>query len=652
MPIHAPVAGKGDRRQFLGAGDADIGEAALLLQSGEARFVHAALAGEQPILPARQEDDGVFQTLRAVQGHDADLVRLLAVGGIHHQGHMFQKALQVLELLQRLDQLLEVFEAAYSIQIFCYRFIHLRWILVIRRWSKIHRRIARFVKNTLGQFDVTGPAVDGISMPAPKPLHKGPQRRGSLAGQRLSLHRGGSTLQQRQPACPRLALDHLHRLVAEAALGDVDDALEGEVVGRADGEAEIGHRVADLLPLVEAGAADHAIGQADGHEAVLEGPHLVRGADENRNIVEAAPADAGAVAAVERLDLFADPARLGLAVPVADQANPFAALGLGPQRLAQPPLVAGDQPRRGAEDMRGRAIVLLQPHHMRAGKVAFESQDVADLGPAPAIDGLVVITHAAQVPVPLGQQPQPQILGDVGVLVFVDEDIAETLLPLPQHVRMRLEDGDAVKQQVAEIDGVQGDQTLLIGGIKGRALAVIGKAFRLRHVCRRQRAVLPAVDQPGQHPRGPALLVDVPGRDQLFQQPDLVVGVEDGEAGLEVHRAAAHQLGMAAQDLHADRMEGAEPRHALDLLPQQAADPFLHLACGLVGEGHGEDVGRAGAAGRDQMRDAGGQRPGLAGAGTRQHQDGTVQRLDRGALRRVQPLEIGRGSGGRPHRPL
>ena len=76
--------------------------------------------------------------------------------------------------------------------------------------------------------------------------------------------------------------------------------------------------------------------------------------------------------------------------------------------------------------------------------------------------------------------------------------------------------------------------------------------------------------------------------EQLLHQPDLVVGVEDGEVGLQ-----PDQLGVAAQDLHADRMEGAEPRHALDDLPDHRADAQLHLARRLVGEGDGEDLRRA-----------------------------------------------------------
>jgi hypothetical protein len=54
---------------------------------------------------------------------------------------------------------------------------------------------------------------------------------------------------------------------------------------------------------------------------------------------------------LHRLDLLADPARLLLAVPMADQADLLAVLGVGPQRLAQPVLVGRDHAGGGGEDM-------------------------------------------------------------------------------------------------------------------------------------------------------------------------------------------------------------------------------------------------------------------------------------------------------------
>ena len=99
---------------------------------------------------------------------------------------------------------------------------------------------------------------------------------------------------------------------------------------------------------------------------------------------------------------------------------------------------------------------------------------------------------------------------------------------------------------------------------------------------------------------------------------------------------------MAAQDFHADRMEGAEPRHALDHAADDLADAVLHLARRLVGEGDGEDLARPGAAGGEDVGDAHGEHARLAGAGAGQHQHRPVERLDREPLLRIEAGEIGR----------
>ena len=93
---------------------------------------------------------------------------------------------------------------------------------------------------------------------------------------------------------------------------------------------------------------------------------------------------------------------------------------------------------------------------------------------------------------------------------------------------------------------------------------------------------------------------------------------------------------MAAQDLDADGVERAEPRHALDGAAHQRADALLHLARRLVGEGDGQDLGAARAARAQDVGNAGGEHAGLAGAGPRQHQHRSVDRLDGGPLLRVE----------------
>ena len=111
------------------------------------------------------------------------------------------------------------------------------------------------------------------------------------------------------PRRPRPVVQELHRRLADAAARRVDDALEGEIVGALRHHAEIGERIADLLALVEARAADDAIVEAERDEAVLEGAHLEGGAHQNRDLVQRH------LAALELLDLLADGARFLLTVP-------------------------------------------------------------------------------------------------------------------------------------------------------------------------------------------------------------------------------------------------------------------------------------------------------------------------------------------------
>src|SRR5262245_45595620 len=93
---------------------------------------------------------------------------------------------------------------------------------------------------------------------------------------------------------------------------------------------------------------------------------------------------------------------------------------IGEQGLAQPRLVVGDEMGGRRQNMALGAIVALQPNDLGAGKVRLETQDVVHLGPAPTINRLIVIADAANVRcLTLRQQPQPEILGDVGVLVFI-----------------------------------------------------------------------------------------------------------------------------------------------------------------------------------------------------------------------------------------
>ena len=293
---------------------------------------------------------------------------------VHHQRDVLEKALQVLELVHRADELFQVLQPAGGVG---------GAILLP------HLGVAELVEHDLGELGVR--KVVALLAPAVERFQNPAQRAARLRLQFVGLDHRARGVGQRHAPFARVIVQKLHGGVAKPALGHIDDALEGEIVGRRIDQAQIGERIADFGALVEARAADHAIGQAERDEAVFELAHLERGAHQDRDLVERM------AVALQLLDLLADGARFLFRIPRAGHRHLLAVDIVGAQRLAEPAFVVRDQVRGGGEDVAGRAVVALQPDHLGAGKIVLEAQDVVDLGAAPAIDRLVVVADAADV---------------------------------------------------------------------------------------------------------------------------------------------------------------------------------------------------------------------------------------------------------------
>ena len=81
-----------------------------------------------------------------------------------------------------------------------------------------------------------------------------------------------------------MIVQRLDRDVAQAALGPVDDALQGKIVVALRDDAQIRQRIAVFGAVVEAGAPDHAIGDTERQKAVFEFAHLERRAHQNGHL--------------------------------------------------------------------------------------------------------------------------------------------------------------------------------------------------------------------------------------------------------------------------------------------------------------------------------------------------------------------------------
>ena len=369
-------------------------------------------------------------------------------------------------------------------------------------------------------------------------------------------------LPEGDPLALGVGVHALHRAVADAALGGVEDAAQRDRVGRVDEHPQVGQRVAHLAALVEAHPADDLVGQPDADEHLLEHPRLGVGAVEDRDVGRPRGLVVG-----EPVDLLGDEPRLVVLVvgDVADDAGAVA--GVGPQLLGLAALVVADHGVGGVEDGLGGAVVLLEQDRGGVGEVLLEVEDVADVGAAEGVDGLVGVADHHQLggrdavgrllrrqrPVVVrrllhlvGAQLVDQgVLGVVGVLVLVDQHVAEPAAVGLADVGELLEQVDGHHDQVVEVEGVGLTQAALVHRVRRRHRLLEPVAGVLGRVVGVAQLVLVVADPVEDGTGLVALGVEVEVLEHQRHQPLGVGGVVDREAGLEAELVVSPCAGSA-----------------------------------------------------------------------------------------------------------
>ncbi len=595
---------------------------------------------EDAVLHAGQEDGGELQALGGVQRHQGDdagafLVLVGDLVGVGDQRDLLQEvgegarvllAAVLLEFQGDGGQFLEVLDAG----------------LVLRVGRSLE--LGEVARTLQDRFQDGGGARAGLHDGA-QLLHQRVEALDGVGGARghaVGLVDPAQRLREGDLLAGGQRVDHGFGALADAALGHVQDAAQRDAVLGVAEDAQVREDVADLLALVEAHAADDLVGQADPDEDLFEDTGLGVGAVEHRDV-----ARLGVARVRQPVDLVGD--ELGLVVlGVGDVPGDAGALaGVRPQVLGAAVLVALDDGVGGAEDRLGGAVVLLQHDRRGVRIVLLELEDVTDRGAAERVDRLVGVTDHAQLtggPGRTHQLAHQGVLGVVGVLVLVHEDVPEAAAVVVGDIRERLEEVDRGHDDVVEVQGVGLAQPRLVHPVRlgDRLLEAVGRLVREGLLV--DELVLEVGDLGaeglGREPLG--VEVQVPA-DQGHQA--LGVGrVVDREG-----RGEAQLLGLAAQDAHARAVEGGDP-HGVRPRADQFLDALLHLARGLVGEGDREDLARVHTARAEQMRDAVRQDAGLAGAGAGDDEQRAAGVDHGGLLLVVEPLQEGgrihRGAGG------
>ena len=215
------------------------------------------------------------------------------------------------------------------------------------------------------------------------------------------------------------------------------------------------------------------------------------------------------------------------------------------------------------------------------------------------------------------QLPHERILGVVGVLVFVHQNMPEFAAIIVCDFGEFLEQKHGFANKVVKVEGVRGAKALGIDGVNLR-----NSLFP--RVIRGRRTVFFGAHQlvfegrnPVPHGLGGKLFgVQVQLFDNEREQALRIRRVVDREGGFE-----PECLGFSAQHAHAETMEGGNP-HVLCTRADQRLDALTHFRRSLVREGDGENLPGGCPPGCEQMGDAVRQHAGFARPGPGDDQQG------------------------------
>ncbi len=237
----------------------------------------------------------------------------------------------------------------------------------------------------------------------------------------------------------------------------IDDPQQRHLVARMRDRLQVGQHVAHFLAVVERHAADQRVGHLGAAQLGFERAGLLVGAEEDGHV-----ARLDDVFGDEVPDLVDHAACFSRFVGVLHDARLLTFLAKSPQDLVVPLAVVGDQPIGHRQDGGGRTVVLFQADDRGVGPVAVEAQDVLDLGPAPAVDRLIVVADDAQIAMLVGQRLDDAVLRAIGVLVFVDQQVLEARGFGRPRGRKVLEQLLGTKEQIIEVDGARRLQGALV----------------------------------------------------------------------------------------------------------------------------------------------------------------------------------------------
>ena len=124
--------------------------------------------------------------------------------------------------------------------------------------------------------------------------------------------------------------------------------------------------------------------------------------------------------------------------------------------------VVGDQLVGEREYLRGASEVFLEFDDNRIGPIALESEDIADIGAAPFVNGLVGIACHADISMLQSYAFCDLVLGMIGVLILIDEQVSEAVADLFANIGAVPQQKGCPGQQIVKVQRVVVLKNLLL----------------------------------------------------------------------------------------------------------------------------------------------------------------------------------------------
>ncbi len=286
-----------------------------------------------------------------------------------------------------------------------------------------------------------------------------------------------------------------------------------------------------------------------------------------------------------------------------------------------------DEAVRQRQDLRRRAVVLLQPHDQRAREARRHPEQVLRRRAREGVDRLVVVADDAELVAVADPALQQRLLEQVHVLVLVDRERPVALLERGERVRILVEHLHRVLEEILEVDEA------------ALGLARLVRSEHALHDIVGNRRLVFVQRPPIRLWREAAVLRPLDLRREVGERAEAERHRQRPRDRQQDRRLRGQHLADRAGEVVelGERGRVERPRgHAGDAQPRQ---PLAHLRRGLVRERDGEDlVGRERAA-RHLVGDAPRDRRRLARARAREDADRAAHGLDRAPLLGVEPVE-------------